>query len=74
MDRHTYTIYGQSLSITGILFILYQDLLMFLTNLYYGIHTMLCGAITNFKINRKHYVIIYGKKYLDDHVIFKMII
>lgn len=32
---------------------------------------MVRGAITNSKINRKYYIIIYGKKYLNNHVIFK---
>ena len=57
MDENAYIIY--CLRITGILFILYQDLLYVYMKDTQIVHTSLCSTIIYFKIHTKYYIIIY---------------
>lgn len=56
MDEHAYIIYVNGLSITGILFMLYQDLHMFIC-----VDTLKHTWVVYFKINNKYYIKIYEK-------------
>lgn len=77
MDDHAYIIYGNGLSVTGIVFIFYQDLCVSVythTNTLKHtqvFHTRLCRAIAYFKIYTKYYTITYEKIFSKRPCYFK---